>query len=195
MLEVVGVIEIRRGSGCYLTGTGMGSNLSISLPVDSSPRQLLEVRKMLEPSIAHLCASRATRTDLNSISELLDQADHEITNPSQDSADRFLRMGLAFHRELARVCRNAVLTSMISQIVDAEKHPLWLLVDTIQVRNHATRVQQVGEHREILAAIIAGDAEEAAKTMIVHLGALSIRIFGAGNAKPRVSRTRRVPQG
>ena len=193
VLEVAGIIEIRRGSGCYLASTGVGSNLSISLPIDSSPRQLLEARQMLEPSVAHLCASRSTRNDLKSISKLLDEADNEIADPSPDYADRFLRIGLAFHRELAHACQNSVLSTVVSQLVDAEKHPLWLLVDSIQVRDPTTRVKQVDEHREILAAIAAGDAEAAADRMAIHLGALSVRIFGSSKARPKVGRTRRIP--
>lgn len=193
VLEVGGVIEIRRGAGCYLVGNGIRSETRVSLPMDSLPRQLLEVRQLLEPSVAHLCALRITRRDLASLRGLLEEAHNETLQPSPDYADRFLRMGLAFHRELSHACKNAVLTTVVDQLVDVDRHPLWLLVDSIQVRDPAICTLQVEEHRQILDEIAAGNADAAAEAMAVHLGALSARIFGSGKTRPKVSRTRRTP--
>ena len=51
-LELCGVIEVLPGSGCYLVGAGMAPRFLLGLVGDSSPRELLDVRQMIEPTMA-----------------------------------------------------------------------------------------------------------------------------------------------
>lgn len=189
-LELGGVIEIRRGSGCYLTGVGVPTGTSPA-PLDSSPRELLEVRRIVEPPAAHACAWRIRPDDVRRLEALIDDAERVSADPPAGELHPFVRLNLAFHQELAQLSGNTVLASITSHLVDAGAHPLWLLVDSIVVRSPVTRAAQAREHRTILAAIAGNHGEEAARAMSAHLGALTERIFGATHSQ-RVARSRKV---
>lgn len=177
-LELAGVIEGRPGSGWYLTGVGVPASMPVTPAIDSSPRELLEVRRIVEPPAAHACAWRIEAGDVRRLAALIGDAERMAADPPGAGMDSFVRLNLAFHRELAQLCGNAILASITSQLVDANEHPLWLLVDSIAVRSPATRAAQLKEHRTILLAIAEHRGEDAAKAMSVHLGALTRRIFG-----------------
>jgi GntR family uxuAB operon transcriptional repressor len=177
-LELGGVIEGRPGSGWYLTGVGVPAALPVTPPLDSSPRELIEVRRIIEPPAAHACAWRIEAPDVRRLAALIDEAERISAGPPGDSLDSFVRLNLSFHRELAQLCGNAILASITSHLVDVNEHPLWLLVDSIAVRSPATRSAQVMEHRTILTAIAEHRGEDAAEAMAAHLGALTRRIFG-----------------
>lgn len=177
-LELGGVIEGRPGSGWYLTGVGVPAVVPVTSPFDSSPRDLLEVRRIIEPPAVHACAWRIGPQDVRRLAALIDDAERMSAEPPSDGLTPFVRLNLAFHRELAQLCGNAILASITSHLVDTNEHPLWLLVDSIVVRSPATRAAQVREHRAILAAIAEHRGEDAAKAMTAHLGALTKRIFG-----------------
>lgn len=190
-LELGGVVAVRPGAGCYLTGMGVQARPAVSLPIDSSPRELLGARQMIEPSVAHLAARSLTHADLTRLRELVDAAAELRDGSSQETVDRSVTLSLAFHRELALGCGNSILASITAQLVDAGEHPLWLLVDGLAGRDEAVRARQVDEHRAILDAVAKGDAVTAVDAMAAHLGSLSSRIFGAGVTKRSVSRARR----
>ena len=183
-LELSGVIEVRPGSGSYLTGLGGRSGTLVAPPADSSPRQLLEVRQIIEPSVARLCAQRARKADIARLEQLIDDAGRESDPGTPGQLDRFVAHSLAFHRELATCCGNSILAGLTSHLVNAAEHPLWTLVDGIVVRDPQTRVNQLEEHRSILRAIARGKGADAAEAMTAHLGALATRIFGPQNPRP-----------
>ena len=196
-LELGGVIEDRPGSGCFLTGMGVHAGALAAPPVDSSPRELLEVRQVIEPPVASLCAGNIRGIGLRRLEDLLDaaerQSESEVDGPGAEPAGThdFVSLSLAFHRELASHCGNTILSSITSHLVDAGEHPLWLLVDSIVVRDRPTRARQIAEHRTILDALAARRGDVAAQAMAEHLGALQARIFGPEVIPPKVSRARR----
>ena len=149
-LELSGVIDVRQGAGSFLTGLGVQSGNVAALPADSSPRELLQVRQIVEPTVAQLCTHSARKRDLEHLSELIDKARRESDSMAAGHLDRFVALSLAFHRELAALCGNSVLASLTSHLVSAAEHPLWALVDGIVVRNPETRDKQLEEHRAIL---------------------------------------------
>jgi GntR family uxuAB operon transcriptional repressor len=194
-LELSGVIEVRPGSGSYLTGLGVHSGNAVAPPADSSPRQLLEVRQIIEPSVARLCAERARKADIRRLEQMIDDAGRESKPGTPGHLDRFVAHSLAFHRELATCCGNSILAGLTSHLVNAAEHPLWTLVDGIVVRDPEIRAKQLEEHRAILRAISRGHGDGAAEAMTAHLGALATRIFGPERPASRVTRTRRGRTG
>jgi DNA-binding FadR family transcriptional regulator len=182
-LELSGVVEVRPGSGCYLTGMGLpawGAAASAleTTPLASAPRELLAVRQLIEPPIAHACAWLIRPPDLRALETLLDNTENAGGAVEETGIERFVRLNLAFHRELAQHCGNAILASLASHLTDAGEHPLWMLVDSIAVRSARTRGAQIREHRTILTAIAEHRGNDAAQAMAAHLGAISARIFG-----------------
>lgn len=194
VLEVSGVVQVRAGAGYFVTNVGSGAGLGVLLSTEHSPKELLEVRQIIEPAVARLCAFHANQEDIGRLGELNDErSDSAFDSP--DDIDRFVAIGLAFHRELAEACGNAALAVLVNQLVDIKSHPLALLVDSIGARNPAIRLQQVHEHAVILEAIKKGQANAAAEAMLVHLDALNARIFGRNQTSRQVRRTRRRTSG
>jgi GntR family uxuAB operon transcriptional repressor len=183
-LELSGVVEVQPGSGCYLTGMGLpaggaaGTTLETT-PLASPPRELLAVRQIIEPPIAHACAWLIRPPGLRALETLLNDTENASAGVDETTGfERFVRFNLAFHRELAQHCGNAILASLASHLTDAGEHPLWMLVDSIAVRSARTRTAQIKEHRTILTAIAEHRGNDAAQAMATHLGAISARIFG-----------------
>jgi GntR family transcriptional regulator, uxu operon transcriptional repressor len=190
-LELCGVIEVLPGSGCYLIGGGMAPRFPVGPVGESSPRELLDVRQMIEPTIARLCARSAGAGDVRRICQLIEEANAENDSPTAGNFQRFAALGLGFHRELGAVCGNAILTGIMGYLADPHAHPLWYLVDGIIARDADVRVKQVDEHGAILRAIGERDGDAAAEAMTSHLGAVSTRLFGPEVPLASVARTLR----
>ncbi len=185
-LELGGVIEGLPGSGWYLTGVGVPASTPVTPALDSSPRDLLEARRIVEPPVAQLSAWRIGPHDAGRLAALIDEAEQLSAAPPGDGLDPFVRLNLAFHRELARLSGNHVLAGLTSHLVDANEHPLWLLVDSLVAGSPAVRTAQLAEHRAILAAVAEHRGEDAAQAMSRHLGALTRRMFGRPNGRGRL---------
>lgn len=178
-LELGAVIDVRPGAGCFVRTPNSRPTLGMSLPVDSVPRQVLEVRRLLEPAAARLCAMSLSGDECDHLKDVLDEAEAQLAASAPGNVDRFSECNQLFHRDVARLGGNAVLAELTRELMDPAKHPLWTLVDTIASRDEDIRAAQQVEHRAILDAIIDGDPDRAERAMAAHMEALSQRIFGA----------------
>ncbi len=55
-LELFGVVEVRPGSGWYMTSNGARRQGTLSSMFDSPPKELLLAREQIEPAVARWCA-------------------------------------------------------------------------------------------------------------------------------------------
>jgi DNA-binding FadR family transcriptional regulator len=182
-LEVIGAVEVRHGDGAFvrwppaLVGGVDGS------PLDAPPRELIETRCSIEPVVAKLAATRISAAILTGLRRNLDETAELVDDDA--ALPRFMEVGLQFHAELAPGCGNALLADIVSQLVNAEMHPLWALVNQQAMAAKAARHDQLREHCAVLEAIEAGDADRAEGAMAAHLRALDTAIFdptGAASA-------------
>jgi len=129
-----------------------------------SAADLLEVREMLEVPAAGLAAVRRDGTQLAAMAAAL-------FDPERDDLDTILAAHRAFHLALAASTGNGLfeaitlpLYSVANERELVTQHPidLWVRVDA--------------EHREILAAIAAGDPEAARAAAAGHLAHLRDRV-------------------
>jgi DNA-binding GntR family transcriptional regulator len=125
--------------------------------------------------VASLAAARIRSDQLRSLTRDLDEAVEIVAEPAK--LPRFMELGLRFHAELALGCGNALLAGIVGQLVDAETHPLWLLVNQHAVSSLEARNGQLRQHREVLGAIASGDADRAATAMTEHLVSVDAVIF------------------
>lgn len=162
-LQLLGVIETRRGAGSYVTADALAriAELGDGDPAfgDAGPAAILEARTVTEPAIARLAAERA-RPDPE-IDRLF-----EVMAASEDASDpvqrrRWSEADRLFHLQIARLTENPVLIAMAESIAAAMDQPLWhrLRDDAIAVPGR-TAVQHA-EHRLIYAAIAEGDPDAA----------------------------------
>jgi len=177
-LELVGAVEVRHGAGVYVIDPQLRSaeTAAVALGV---PQELIEARVSVEPTVARLSAERATADDVGRLRALLDEGEAVLRDGGPYS--RLSQLGLRFHAQLGQCCGNRVLADIVSHFVQVEDHPLWVLANEIALRSPEAQLEQVNEHRAILGAIEAGEADRAAVEMSVHLQRLSQYLFGPGH--------------
>lgn len=161
-LEIAGAVEVRPGSGVYVTGQGTAA---AALPdgQDPGPFEILEARKVIEGEICALAAGRIGEEQLARLQALLDaMADGGGDGEDAESADE------AFHCVIAEASGNSALCAAVTW--------LWRLRNESEISTHFhRRVRQEGsrpivaDHGRILAALRDGDAAAARDAMTAHL--------------------------
>ncbi|HEY3737407.1 MAG TPA: FadR/GntR family transcriptional regulator [Jatrophihabitans sp.] len=189
-LELFGVVEVRPGSGCYVSNLNPPRRRTSSIMLDSIPRELLEARLHVEPVVAGICAGHVGQEGIARLRRLIDACEQEGSRAAPDDLGPFLKLSHEFHAELAVHCGNSILADLTRQLVDVTAHPLWQVVNAMHVRNPVARAEQIAEHRKIVDAVERGDSEGASAAMRYHLGGLEINIFGAQRPEQAIKRQR-----
>jgi DNA-binding GntR family transcriptional regulator len=126
-------------------------------------RDLLEVRRSLDPLAASLAADRRTTQELAEMRACLDGLDALPSNPTVTQLIEHRR----FHAAVYRASHNALLIEMLDGLWDAadryRRHGL-------QVQRSAEeRATKAHEHTLLFQAIEEGDSETAADVMRAHI--------------------------
>ena len=161
-LQIRGILTSRPGSGSYVTQRApVILEMRALEDIVASPeayRDLVQTRYLLEPIMAGLAARMATPQEA---AELL-----ENVVQMQDQVERagLIRLGYAFHMELARLTHNRVLIGFY-QYASAQLRSMrageFLTLDVYK--------RGVEEHKQIAQAIIDGDTQKAMELMRDHL--------------------------
>ena len=162
-LAMLGVAEMRQGDGTYLTNLQPGSLMrSVGLVLalsDSGLEELFEARKLVEPSLAALAAQRIDEAGLNELRRCADASAR-----AHDDAEAFMWADIELHATIARAACNAVLERLLESIAG-----MGIASRRRTGRLAPVRDQSADDHREIVAAIAAHDADAAAAAMLRHL--------------------------
>jgi len=107
-LEVEGAIEVRTGSGIYVTALALKpaptSRSGAAGPGDWGPLEVMQARELIESEMAALAAVHANRRDLQALAKALTQMKKDIArNQVPRHGDE------AFHMAIAKACGNSVL--------------------------------------------------------------------------------------
>ncbi|SDD00413.1 FadR/GntR family transcriptional regulator [Glycomyces harbinensis] len=169
-LELLGIVDVRPGSGTYLRGTAselLPQTLRWGLLIGRrKTAELLELRSGLEIYVARLAAAGADETDLDLLGgRLAIMADSVADLPRFAEADR------DFHNALAQAAGNAVLIDLL----DVVRSLLQVYADRAVADEDKARTA-IEEHDAILRAVAAGDADAAASAMAVHMATASVRL-------------------
>jgi DNA-binding FadR family transcriptional regulator len=163
-LQVQGVIETRPGSGSFVAVDAAERLPAAQLPHDASPSDLLEARALLEPAVARLAAERG-RPDAT-IERLLEEMER-----SADAADRagWNESDRLFHRQIAAMTGNPVLTGIADHVASLMDQPLWQRLRDDSIATPGRTGLHLAEHRMIYEAIAEGDADAAATYAFQHV--------------------------
>lgn len=173
-LELVGAVTIRHGDGVYVSAASSTRINESEALLSGEPRDLIEARICLEPTTSALAASRISDTQIATLADLVNEAEDAGSN---GDFRRFAVTGFAFHSQLAIYSGNALLADFIGQLVSVEQHPLWVLVNEQALRSTAARLEQVAEHRAVIAALRDRNAEQARLSMLAHLTGVQRAVF------------------
>jgi DNA-binding GntR family transcriptional regulator len=126
-------------------------------------RDLLEVRRSLDPLAASLSADRRTTQELAEMRACLDGLDALPSNPTVTQLIAHRR----FHAAVYRASHNALLIEMLDGLWDAadryRRHGLQV------ERSTEERATKAHEHTLLFQAIEEGDSETAADVMRAHV--------------------------
>lgn len=121
--------------------------------------ELYVVRTELEGLAARLAARHATPEEINVLSEMIDEDQKLIGDP-----EAMVRANRRFHSQMHRASHN----SFLIQQLDLVYRSMALLATTSLAAEGRSSVA-LGEHRMIVDAIAAGDAEAASKAAKMHI--------------------------
>lgn len=175
-LEILGIVDVRPGSGTYLRGTAselLPQTLRWGLLIgERNTAQLLELRSGLEIYVARLAAGRADAASLTSIGGQLDRMRSGIGD-----LKAFARADLEFHHALAAAAGNDMLVDLLHVV----RSLLQVYADRAVHDEEQARIA-IDEHAAILRAVTAGDEDAAASAMALHMSTATDRLRSESRA-------------
>jgi GntR family transcriptional regulator, uxu operon transcriptional repressor len=169
-LELGGVIEVRGGSGVYVSDVpDEDANLPEAGP---GPFEVLSARRLIEAEVAAIAARMATDSAIDAILEaVLDMERQHAHKPSNEHNDR------AFHLAIARATGNSALVGVMNYLWE-QRGRLWHKLKE-HFQTEELRQETLADHRRILEAIAAHDPAAARRAMRAHLERVT-RTFSRG---------------
>ncbi|KQO73886.1 FadR/GntR family transcriptional regulator [Rhizobium sp. Leaf262] len=161
-LEIDGSVEIRMGSGVYVS-TEPAQPASRTKSLGESPSELMQARAALEGTTILLSASRIAPEALVALRDTLDAMRVEI-----DAGRKPLDQDRQFHVLIAEQSGNSVLSRLVGDLFD-ERHSPISAQFRVKFEDKDTWIFALQEHEAILAALEAKDPLLAQAAMHRHL--------------------------
>jgi GntR family transcriptional regulator, transcriptional repressor for pyruvate dehydrogenase complex len=165
-LETSGLIDIRVGAtgGAFVTapsvevvGEGISNMLALS-KVD--PDEIAEARLIMEVGTVSLAVERADEQDIADLRELCDESERTFA-----AGEYHTDLSRAFHAALARAAHNRAVELVAATFAG----PLSMQAVRDREPQEWSHEHTVTEHRALVDAIVARDAEQARTVMTEHL--------------------------
>lgn len=135
----------------------------------TSVQELVQARYLIEPVVAAEAARRATVEDVITL--------NECVSFGRTAPDRFTcqKADDTFHRTIATVARNPILSSILAFLSDARRRSLWQTQWDRTYRHIGIKEfkePHSDQHQRIVDAIANHDPEDAETNMRIHLDAI-----------------------
>lgn len=163
-LEVIRVLDVRRGDGTFVTSLEPrllleAMSFVVDLHADASILELFAVRRILERAAAGIAATRRTDADLQRLRALLASvgADADVED--------LVAHDIRFHGAIAEAAGNGYLTTLLASLSTATvRARIWR---GLTQENAVART--LAEHRGIVEALAVRDAELAQALVTAHV--------------------------
>ena len=176
-LESLGLIEIRPGEGTFVREVSVDALVGPLALMMTSQREaigeLFEARRVLEPAIAALAASRATPDEVQEMERILENQAREVAAGRTGLAE-----DAAFHTAIGAAARNHAITRIVYAIMDLLTQSR---EDSLNTPGRPTRSHQ--DHRRILQAIAKRNPSAARQAMLDHLVAVEGLVLGTASER------------
>jgi len=166
-LEMAGILRVQKGAGggtfvCHdLDKPLVASMENLLAGGDITLNDLFEMRLLLEPPAAALAAQRGKPAGLVHLAEVL-----ELAHESREDSQTLRTHNLEFHRRLVALAGNPLLSLLCDTVMS-------ILVDSLRGKlNRQTSLIVHDYHYQIMAALRAGQAEEARRHTVADLETL-----------------------
>ncbi|HSQ11211.1 MAG TPA: FadR/GntR family transcriptional regulator [Burkholderiaceae bacterium] len=168
-LEVEGYVEVRVGSGVYVTQRRPAMRSVDPLPGDSGPFELISARRLLESECAALAARQASPAQMRRMRAALTAMERD-----RRRAVMPLDNDRRFHLEIAEGSGNSAMALVVRTLWDQRTGPLFLRLE----RHFDTPdlwAAAIAEHNAVMTAIEAHDSSGARAAMRRHMDAAARR--------------------
>lgn len=166
-LETIGLLVTRHGQGTFPQELDVGRLVAPLASVLSYRNdlqdELMDVRRMFEPAVARVAATRMTDEDLADLQRILDAQRQKLkTGRSAIVEDT------AFHQVLARATRNRVVVSIMATLND-------LLVESrkLTLKQKGRPGRSILGHEAVVAALRRRDPNAAEEAMREHINQIA----------------------
>ena len=166
-LETIGLLVTRHGQGTFpkeLDVDRLVAPLASVLSYRNDLQdELMDVRRMFEPAVARVAATRVSDEDLAELQRILDAQRRKLKTGRSAIAE-----DTAFHQVLARATGNRVIVSIMNTLND-------LLVESrkLTLRQKGRPVRSIVGHEAVVAALRRRDPQAAAEAMRQHINQIA----------------------
>lgn len=163
-LEIIRVLDVRRGDGTYVTSLEPkllteAMTFIVDLHQDESILDIFEVRRILEPAAAAMAAKCITAEQIAQLRATMENIDDAT------SVEQLVNHDLVFHGLITAAAGNSYLASVLDALSSS----------TVRARIWRGLTQEkavdrtLSEHGAIIEALERGDAELAKSLLTVHI--------------------------
>ncbi|WP_413802113.1 GntR family transcriptional regulator [Streptomyces iranensis] len=146
-LNTEGWVDLRPAQGAF-----------VHEPTEEEADQLLTVRTLLEAEAARLAAAGADEAGVDALEGLCAKGERAVLD---DDVDGAVAANAEFHAKVMELAGNAVLSELAAQV---DRRVRWYYTPVARQRGKQSWI----EHRELIAAITAGDEHRATAVMRTH---------------------------
>ena len=163
-LEMINVLDVRRGDGTYVTNLRPSSAMDamsfvLELQQDETILDLLEVRRILESAAGARAAARITQPEVDELRLLLGQVD------SQSGVEDLVAHDLAFHHRIAAISGNEFLCDLLEVVAGrTSRIRVWR-----GITQEGAIERTLGEHASIVTALELRDPGLVAARLTAHV--------------------------
>ncbi|GAB3558714.1 FadR/GntR family transcriptional regulator [Spelaeicoccus albus] len=167
-LDLVRVLDVRRGDGTYVTSLEPGLladavGFVVDLYQDRSILELFEVRRILEPAAGAMAAVRISDDEVERLRATMDGVDEST------GVEELVSHDVRFHRVLSEASGNSYLAGQLELLAgQTVRARIWRGL----TQQHAV-ARTLGEHAAILDAVAARDAELVRSLLTVHVAGVA----------------------
>lgn len=163
-LEVIRVLDVRRGDGTYVTSLEPrlvleAIGFAVDLHQDSTVLEILQVRRILEPAAAALATRRVGEEDITTLRGLVAAAE------GLTSVEELVAHDREFHGYIAGLSGNGYLSSILEQLSSStQRARIWR-----GLTEEGAVERTLAEHHEIVEAMAGGDTELVRSHVTLHI--------------------------
>lgn len=165
-MEIIGLIESKQGGGNFVREdfeNNLFEPLSIMFMLEKGdPKEIIELRKIIEVETVALAAMRITDEELESIGNII----QDLKNSANE--ENAVKIDKRFHYEIAKASKNSLIISIlnaISSLIDAYIKD----ARTRILEDEGNKVLLSSQHEKVYLALKKHDAAEAEEAMKQHL--------------------------
>lgn len=176
VLEHAHVLDVRGGSGTYVTAEGVSKAAALraraALAGERSPLDLVAVRKVIEPMCAELAATSHHAKDLKILRESLSSHEEMIREEADPAVADY-----SFHLAVAAASHNDVLADVEHYFVEVMQQRTWALLKGRSRSRGDAGTRFLEQHKGIYQAIRKREAGLARERMEEHMATIAAALL------------------